>query len=114
MVAMGLQEKAERRRLIDRVWASSLSGSEQKVLTFIFTVTTEWGKVSDHLKLDHFVHGVGKTTGTGLSKITVRRALESLIVRGIVSRRRFPYGCYYSINFDWRPDIGAHVDGGSE
>lgn len=103
-----LVEKTRLRRLIARQWAGSLPGAQYSVLVFIFTMTTEWGKRADRLKLDHFVNGIGPVTGVGASKMTVRRALGSLTERGAIFRERTPYGYRYEINFDWEPDGLRH------
>jgi hypothetical protein len=109
-MALSLAEKTRLRRMIDRQWMGSLPGAEYSVLLFIFTMTTEWGKYADRLKLDHFVNGIGEVRGLRASKMTVRRALSSMTERGVILRERTPYGYIYAINFDWEPDGRRHGD----
>lgn len=115
-VKLSMADKLELHRLIDRRWGASLSGSEYAVVKFIFTNTIEWNKVSDRFKLDHFVNGIGKVCGTGLSKMTVRRALSALTERGALVRWRTQYGYVYAINFDWEPHrrVGSNAEQSGE
>jgi len=100
-VTLTLVEKERLRKIINR-WPD-LSASQSSVLMFIFSNTIDWGKVEDRLKLDHFIGGVGAHGGLLMSKMTARRALENLVLRGALLRRRTPYGYVYRINFDWDP-----------
>ena len=99
---------------IIRYWNSSLSGSELKVLVFIFDRQLCWGKLAPQpISRSQFVKGVtgrwnGKiyNDGTGLSYSTIDAALNGLERRGIihVTRRKNSIGieCRFSINWNWQ------------
>lgn len=64
--------------VMDNFWCY-LTGSEQKVLTFILRRTWGFNKNSDRISKSQFKNGVGNLDkGTGLSKKPVLRALKSL------------------------------------
>lgn len=106
--AFSLREKVGLHRHIVRKWMGSLPGAQFQIVMFIFTNTIEWGKAGDRFKLDHFVNGIGSAPAIPASKMTIRRALQSLVERGVLSRDRTQYGYRYYINFDWEPDGLRH------
>jgi DNA-binding MarR family transcriptional regulator len=67
-----------------------LSGSEQKVLTFIMRQTIGFKKQWDWLAISQFTHGIGKRNkGTGLSRSQVVRALKSLESKGFITATHY-------------------------
>jgi hypothetical protein len=63
--------------ILENYWWA-MSGSEQKVLTFILRKTFGWQKQADSISLSQFTHGDGTGKGIGLSRAQVKRAITSL------------------------------------
>jgi hypothetical protein len=103
-MGLNLTQKTAIRRKIDREWRWALTPAEQSALTFVFTMTIEWDKAETRLTLEDFVSGRGKIGGTGMSRMTVRRALDGLAAKGVIDRHGLNAAGYvYGINLDWRP-----------
>ena len=72
------------------VWLSELTGSELKVLLYIVRRTFGFGKTSDAIALSQITKGITKRTGevldrgTGLSRKSVYKAVQSLEERGLI------------------------------
>ncbi len=66
-----------------------MTGSEQKVLTFILRKTYGWQQNSDSISLSQFTDGDGTGDGTGLSRIQVRRAIDELERKGFIKVTRY-------------------------
>ena len=79
--------------IFDKVMAE-LSGNEYKVYMYIYRRTVGFQKESDFIALSQFVNGIvtrdGKVldNGTGLSKATIVRCLDSLEQKGHIRRYR--------------------------
>jgi phage replication O-like protein O len=101
-------------------WMAELSGAEFKVLLYIARRTYGFGKDSDSISLNQIAQGITKrdgTTldrGTGVSRSSVARVLNTLEERGIIIRKanlsetgtEFE-GNSYSINLNWTPAGGG-------
>lgn len=73
--------------ILENYWWA-MSGSEQKVLTFIIRKTFGWQKQSDSIALSQFTDGDGTGNGTGLSRAQVKRAIELLEKKGFIKVTR--------------------------
>jgi phage replication O-like protein O len=105
-------------------WMAELSGAEFKVLLYVARRTYGFGKVSDRISLSQIADGITKRDGTvldrgtGISRSSVARALNSLIELGIVLRktnldevgREFEESTY-SINLNWPSDSSRNGGG---
>src|SRR6516162_2087458 len=73
-------------------WMADLSGAELKVLLYVARRTYGFGKESDNISLSQMAEGIKRRDGTsldhgtGLSRSSVKRACNSLIDRGILTR----------------------------
>jgi phage replication O-like protein O len=71
-----------------------LSGAELKVLLYIVRRTFGWKKDSDRISLSQFENGITRRTGevldggTGLSSRAVRLALQSLVEKNVLIKKR--------------------------
>lgn len=101
-MSISLIERTQLRQIVDRQFALSLDMYELNVVRFIFEVTIAWGKVVDRIKVEHSCNGLGPVPGTGFSDKKVRLVLKTLQFRGVITRRRTPYGYLYAINFEWK------------
>ena len=72
--------------LEDYWWA--MTGSEQKVLTYIIRKTFGWQKQRDYIALSQFTDGDGTGRGTGLSRSQVKRAIDSLEMKKLIKVTR--------------------------
>jgi phage replication O-like protein O len=116
-------------------WMAELSGAEFKVLLYIARRTYGFGKDSDAISLSQIANGITRrdgTTldrGTGVSRMSVARALKVLEEQGIIIRRhnvseksREYEENTYSINLNWEPpsrggqgrEGGPHGSAGQE
>ena len=78
-------------RMLEGYWYM-LSGSEQKILDFILRQTVGYGKPSDKINSTQFRTGIGKDNkGVGLDKKTVGRAVDSLVEKGFIWKKRVSY-----------------------
>lgn len=78
-------------RVLDE-YRSLLTGSEEKILTFILRQTFGFGKVSDRITSPQFEKGIGEyNKGTGLSKTSVKRGLKKLEKMGFIWKKRVGY-----------------------
>jgi phage replication O-like protein O len=98
-------------------WMARLSGAEFKVLLYIARRTYGFGKEKDRISLNQFAEGITKRDGsvldrgTGISRSSVSRALNTLESMGIVLRqtnlaetgKEFDENTY-SINLAWEPE----------
>jgi phage replication O-like protein O len=111
--------------ILDR-WMAELSGAEFKVLLYIARRTYGFGKDSDRISLSQIADGIVRRDGTvldrgtGISRSSVARALNSLEERNIVIRSLnfaesgLEYDeSTYRINLDWSPE-GEAGSGGNE
>ena len=73
--------------ILEEYWYT-MTGAEQKVLTFILRKTYGWQKQKDKISLSQFVSGDGTGNGTGLSRSQVKRAINSLEERGFINVTR--------------------------
>src|SRR5579871_1338405 len=106
-------------------WMATLSGAEFKVLLYIARRTYGFGKESDTISLNQIAQGIIKRDGTsldrgtGVSRMSVTRALKVLEERGVILRKhnlsdktREYEENTYSINLDWEPPTGESHGGG--
>lgn len=73
--------------ILEKYWCT-MTGSEQKVLTFILRKTYGWQQNSDNISLSQFTDGDATGAGTGLSRIQVRRAIDELERKGFIKVTR--------------------------
>lgn len=82
---------------INRFVMPHLKQAERAMFLFIFDRTIGWGKEREKIKKNHFLLGIdGITDGTGLTKPTINKALESLVSVGIIGK----LGDFYTINWN--------------
>jgi len=78
-------------RILDK-FLHTLSGSEQKLLEYIFRHTIGFRKTSDKISLSQFMTGVGNLdSGTGLAKNTILKGLDGLVEKGFITRKKLNY-----------------------
>ena len=73
--------------ILEQYW-HVMSGSEQKVLTFILRKTYGWQQQGDSISLSQFTDGDATGDGVGLSRIQVRRAIDELERKGFIKVTR--------------------------
>lgn len=76
--------------ILEKYWYT-LTGAEQKVLTFILRKTYGWQKQSDKISLSQFTDGDSTGFGTGLSRSHVKRVIESLEERNFIKVTRYDH-----------------------
>lgn len=96
-------------------YGSELTGSEHKVLFFIWDRTMGFGKRIESIPYTHFTDGVvgtdGRrhTFGIGIGEQALKKALRGLIAKDLITRTRHDntwFGSWYQINTRWeRPGI---------
>jgi phage replication O-like protein O len=108
-------------------WMAELSGAEFKVLMYVARRTYGFGKDSDTISLNQIANGVIKRDGTvldrgtGVSRMSVARALKVLEERRVIIRqhnlsektREYEENTY-RINLDWEPPGNEGPKGGGE
>ncbi len=78
--------------LILEEYFPELSGTEQKVLTYILRRTLGFQKVSDNISLSQFEKGAGrKNRGAGVSRSQAKRCLDSLERKGFIRLEKHGY-----------------------
>lgn len=73
--------------ILEEYWYT-MTGAEQKVLTFILRKTYGWQKQRDKISLSQFTDGDATGFGTGLSRSQVKRAIDSLEERNFIKVTR--------------------------
>lgn len=78
-------------KTIIRQWARELTSSEFKVLLFINERTLRFGKATEYIPINHFVHGVINAgteevlvSGIGLKRTAIKTAITTLKERDII------------------------------
>jgi len=74
--------------MLDKYWCL-LSGSEQKVFTFILRQTIGRNKLFDRITWDQFQTGIGENNnGTGLSRSIVGESIKELVRKGFIQKKK--------------------------
>lgn len=122
-INLGAVEKIELFKEIVFFWSQALNGGEFKVVVWLLCNTVGRGKDRGRYSLKQITEGIPKLPkigedgfetheddwwcgGVGMSLSSVRRALDTLIARGIVRRLDMSgRGTEYSVNLDWEPTL---------
>ena len=90
---------------LTNVWAAGLTPSEYKVLSAVFARTVAWGKMWEVIPTRHFQNGIPSSQegvmhfyGTGLSRPTIFKALDTLTREGYILRRALGHTRQYAVN----------------
>jgi hypothetical protein len=84
-------------RIMDKHW-HKLSGSEQKVLDYILRRTWGFDKIADEISLTQLENGIKNLDeGTGLSRPTIIKAVDSLIKKGFITKKHGKKANHYEL-----------------
>ncbi|CAO3460741.1 hypothetical protein [Azospirillum argentinense] len=90
---------------LQRKWRPHLSIRERDVVAYVIDNSIAWGRPTLEATLDQMVAGVpGRLATIGISKSTLRRAVEDLKARGLLAVRCTGRFSRFTINLSWSPE----------
>lgn len=92
-------EKFKTLRVMAKEWMP-LPPAEFSVVFFVWSRTVFWGKKTERVQFRHFLEGIPGTIGPlPFTRATLRKAINSLVEKGILIREQETWGSRYSLNF---------------